>query len=320
MKTLNQILNKHNSSLKKIDENIRKITKSNYPVINHSISDLISGGGKRLRPLMVILSGCFGDYNSKILEMAAGIEILHMATLVHDDIIDDAEKRRGNNTAQNKFGNNTAVFIGDFLLSKAFKIFVKHSQKKPMYRLSNIVNTICEGEINQFQNKFNTEISITQYFKRIRKKTALLFGFSTYLGAYESGLRNQELYNLYNVGLNFGMAFQIQDDILDFQGQEKIMGKEIGQDIDSGVYTLPLVIALKNDNNNYIHNLLLKDNLKKEEINYIINRVNEIGIKPSKNIMRKFLKKADHHLDKLNNIQAKIDLKEIINCQYSRNF
>ena len=154
-----------------------------------------------------------------------------------------------------------------------------------MYRLSNIVNTICEGEINQFQNKFNTEISITQYFKRIRKKTALLFGFSTYLGAYESGLRNQELYNLYNVGLNFGMAFQIQDDILDFQGQEKIMGKEIGQDIDSGVYTLPLVIALKNDNNNYIHNLLLKDNLKKEEINYIINRVNEIGIKPSKHII-----------------------------------
>ncbi|MFW6006609.1 MAG: polyprenyl synthetase family protein [Halanaerobiales bacterium] len=320
MITINEILSKHTNLKKNIDNEIKKITRSNYPIINTAISDLISGGGKRLRPFMVILSSEFGRPSPKLIKLAAGIEILHMATLIHDDIIDEAQNRRGSTAAQKKFGKNIAVFTGDFLLSKVFDLFVKHSQKKTIYKLSKIVKIICEGEITQFENKFNTDITLKDYFHRVRRKTALLFGYSTYLGAYEAGLRNKNLYNLYNTGLNFGMAFQIQDDLLDFKGKEKIMGKEVGQDIKSGIYTLPVIILLQNENNK-IKKILNKDNLTSQDLKFIYYKINhENIIIKSRKIMNKFLSKANQHLQQFPKSNARKELKDIIFSQYYRRY
>lgn len=234
--------------VKKIDHHIRKKTKSNRPMINYAVDDLIKGGGKKLRPFLLFLAASFGDYDKDVLlDLASGIEILHMASLVHDDIIDNAELRRGQETAQKKFGKKEAVFIGDFLLTKTFDILFDHLDRDTLKRISKDVRLICEGEIEQAEKRFDFQISIKDYFRRIRHKTALLFALSSYLGAYVSGIRARKLNLLYKLGLEIGMAFQIQDDILDFEGEEQETGKKLAQDLSEGIVTLPIILLLNKD-------------------------------------------------------------------------
>jgi heptaprenyl diphosphate synthase len=248
--------------VKKIDENIKNITVSNRPIINYAVDDLIKGGGKKLRPFLLFLAASFGDYDKKVLlDLGSGIEILHMASLVHDDIIDNAELRRGQETAQKKFGKKEAVFIGDYLLTKTFDILFDHLDRDTLKRISKNVRLICEGEIEQSEKAFDFQITIKDYFKRIRHKTALLFALSSYLGAYVSGIREKKLNILYKLGLEIGMAFQIQDDILDFEGEEKHTGKKLAQDLREGIVTLPVILLLNKEKYREKYRFLLKINL-----------------------------------------------------------
>ncbi|MFW6001173.1 MAG: polyprenyl synthetase family protein [Halanaerobium sp.] len=247
--------------VKKIDENIKSITVSNRAIINYAVDDLIKGGGKKLRPFLLFLAASFGDYDKKVLlDLGSGIEILHMASLVHDDIIDNAELRRGQKTAQKKFGEKEAVFIGDFLLTKTFDVFFEHLDKDTLKRISKNIRFICEGEIEQAEKAFDFQITIKDYFKRIRHKTALLFALSSYLGAYVSGIRGKKLNILYKFGLEIGMAFQIKDDILDFEGEEKHTGKRSAQDLRKGILTLPVILLLKKEKYREKYRFLLKIN------------------------------------------------------------
>ncbi len=295
---------------------------SKNQIVNIAVEDLIRGGGKRLRPILMLFAGHFGDFNEqKMMEVAAGLELLHMATLVHDDIIDDAKLRRGEMTAQSKFGQNIAVFVGDYLLTKSYLMFSRHLSRHSLNRLNKIVKLICEGEINQYQEKYNYDLTVTDYLKRIRRKTALLFGACTYIGAYESGVRNKQLINLYKFGLELGMTFQVQDDLLDFIGSEDKTGKKVGQDIKAGIYTLPLIYLLDSEYVQDIKKILSKDVLSKADFEVITELTFQEGcIEKSRMVGQKFLDRALYYLDRLPEIKARDDLRFIIDWQLKREF
>ncbi|MGM0603525.1 MAG: polyprenyl synthetase family protein [Bacillota bacterium] len=309
--------------VEEVDNKIYSVTSSHRRIINEAVEDLVNGGGKRLRPVMMFVAASFGDYDrEKLLDLGAGLEILHMASLIHDDIIDDAEVRRGNITAQSKFGKNTAVFIGDFLLSRTFGIFSKHLDNNMLQKMNKIVRLICEGEIEQAEKKFDFTINSRDYLKRIRRKTALFFGFATYLGAYVSDIRGRKLNTLYKLGLEIGMAFQIQDDILDFTGKESKTGKAVGRDLKAGVITLPVIYLLKEKKYRQKYNQLISGNeISEKDLDLLINDVKESdSIEKSREFLKKFIYRVEKHLDNLPDNKAKKRMKKIVDFQIDRNY
>ena len=305
-----------------LNKNILEIAKSKRPIINQAVEDLIKGGGKKLRPFLMFLSASFGDYDKeKLLQLGSGIELLHMASLVHDDVIDNAELRRGNETAQKKFGKKEAVFIGDFLLSRTFNIFFEYLDKNLLRKMNKNVRLLCEGEIEQSEKRFDFQIGIRDYYRRIRHKTALLFALSSYLGAYVSGIRGKRLNVLYKLGLEIGMAFQIQDDLLDFEGNEKDTGKLLAQDLKEGVITLPVILLLNKDEyrNKYAeYNKTILDDKIVEEI---IADVKKSGVlEESRDILHVFINRVKKYLVQLPDNKAKRKLKKLIEVQVERKF
>ncbi len=245
-----RVESKYSQDIKNIDDIIKEATRSSRPAVNEAIADLLEAGGKRIRPLLLISSwksGEPGEKRENILPLGAAVEILHMATLVHDDIIDKAYKRRGVLTTGQKFGPERALFVGDFLLNRAYNLFHRHLSPEKFLRLDKILQAICEGEIKEFDCRYDLDMSILDYLRQIRRKTALLFGFSTYIGGYEGGMEKTNLKLVYRFGIQLGMAFQIQDDLLDFVGNPGEMGKSVGCDMTNGVYSLPVLLLLQDD-------------------------------------------------------------------------
>lgn len=235
--------------LQEVKKLMIKSVRCRDKVIENALLDLINSGGKLLRPAFVLLSAGFGSYDQeKAITMAAVIEMLHMATLVHDDIIDDAKLRRGQETIQSRYGKNYAVYMGDFLFCQCFKLLSENSSLKNINIDSNAMSRICVGEIEQFNSHFNKNVSIKQYLKRISAKTAELFSLSFYTGAAESGCKASLCRDLSSLGHNIGMAFQIIDDVLDYCGSDESVKKTTGNDIKQGIFTLPLLYALKQGN------------------------------------------------------------------------
>lgn len=307
--------------IEKIDAFMVNYCKSTSLILDTAVKDLLYGGGKRLRPIMVMLAGSFGDYDEdRLLRIAAGIELLHMATLVHDDIIDEARLRRGRITAQEKFGNDVAVFVGDFLLTKSYSLFVDNLSQHSLVKLNKVVKMVCIGEIRQYEEKYDLDLSLIDYFKRIRRKTALLFAISAYIGAYEAGVRGKRLFQLYKFALEMGMAFQIQDDILDFIGDEDTTGKEINQDLASGIYTLPVICLLKDERySSRTRNILDKKDISRQDIAVLKEMFKESNVlETSRTYVKKFLDRAIDYLKYLPDIEAKKDFQFILNLQLQR--
>jgi len=305
-----------------LNKNIIEITKSKRPIINQAVEDLISGGGKKLRPFLMFLAASFGDYDrKKLLQLGSGIELLHMASLVHDDIIDNAELRRGKKTAQKKFGKKEAVFIGDFLLSRTFDIFFEYLDAATLRKMNKNVRLLCEGEIEQSEKRFDLQIGMKDYYRRIRHKTALLFALSSYLGAYVSGIRGQKLSILYKLGLEIGMAFQIQDDLLDFEGDQSDTGKVLARDLKEGIITLPVILLMEQDRYKDKYSAYNNSNLDDEVAKNIISDVkNEGMLKESRKILLVFVNRVKKYLDQLPANKAKIKLKKLIELQIDRKF
>lgn len=228
-----------------VEAHILKATRSREPILSEASARLASSGGKRLRPAMVLIGGAFGEEpQSNLTEVAAAVELLHMATLVHDDIIDDSPTRRGEPTVQAKFGKDVAVFTGDFLLTRALLLMDQGKGDERMRDLARTMVHICEGEVGQYVDRFRVT-SVLRYLKRVHGKTAALFALSLAVGAHQSGADEDVCRRLAKYGIFFGMAFQIYDDMLDYMASEKQVGKPVGHDVLSGVYTLPLLMALK---------------------------------------------------------------------------
>ena len=215
--------------------------------IEASIKELIFSGGKMLRPGLSLIASRFGNYDeNRSVAVAASLELLHMATLVHDDVIDDSNTRRGIETLQSKYGKDYAVYIGDYLFCIVFKLLATHSTSLSSIKIdSRAMEKICLGEIDQMNSRFNLDVTIKQYLKRVSGKTAELFALSLLSGAKESGVPDKTCKIFYEIGHNAGMAFQIMDDILDYTSNEDIMGKPVYSDIMQGLYNLPLIYVFK---------------------------------------------------------------------------
>jgi heptaprenyl diphosphate synthase len=301
--------------INKIDDYIRTSLQANQRVLNDAVNDLLDAGGKRLRPVLVLLAGRFGRYNKeKLIPLAAAVEIMHMATLVHDDIIDESELRRGRPTTRSRWGNSVAVFTGDFLFTRAFSLITQGVSRKNMHHLSSSIRAICEGEVDQYQSKFSQEISILRYLKRIARKTAVLFSLSCQVGAEESNCRQNTIRYLRKFGYDFGMAFQITDDLLDFSGDQNQVGKPLCSDFMEGVYTLPVIYTLQNTPyKDKMAKYIGRQDLTGGEIKEVGRLVEESGgLEKSRRLALRYLERCHNSLAQLPDNKAKGAMMELL--------
>jgi octaprenyl-diphosphate synthase len=235
------------SDLVMTDEILVNRLDSNVDLISQMSQYIINSGGKRIRPLLLLLcaraTNYKGDYHHS---MAVVIELIHTATLLHDDVVDSSSTRRGQETANELWGNAPSVLVGDFLYSRAFEIMVEPNSMQIMKILSKATNQISEGEVLQLLNIKNDKVSQTEYFEVIERKTACLFKAACQIAGILSE-SNQNIINaLGSFGMHLGNAFQIIDDTLDYESDSLVMGKEIGDDLSEGKVTLPMIYALEN--------------------------------------------------------------------------
>jgi len=208
---------------------------------------LVDSGGKRVRPLLVLLAAKCCDYQGQDhILLATIIEFLHTATLLHDDVVDMSELRRGRSTANAVFGNAPSVLVGDFLYSRAFQMLVQLADLPIMAIMANCTNQIAEGEVQQLTNARNPDLTEQQYRDVIQAKTAILFEASAETAGILSGVSSEQQTALKNYGAHLGMTFQLIDDLLDYNGEAEEMGKNVGDDLAEGKMTLPLIHTLQN--------------------------------------------------------------------------
>jgi len=218
---------------------------SHIPMVEEIANYLIEAGGKRLRPLLVLLSSKSCNYQGKLhLTLAAVIEFLHTAMLLHDDVVDDSDLRRGRSTVNAAWGNPASVLVGDFLHSRAFELMVEIGDMRVMEILSHATNIIAEGEVQQLSNLKNPHMTEQSYMEVIRRKTAMLFEAASHSGAVLAGADPDSEKALQDYGTHLGLAFQLIDDVLDYSGETESLGKNVGDDLAEGKVTLPLIYAM----------------------------------------------------------------------------
>lgn len=230
-----------------VDELIQKRLYSEVVLVNQVSQYIVNSGGKRLRPLLALLSAnAYGYQGEAHYSLAAIVEFIHTATLLHDDVVDESELRRGAETANALFGNAASVLVGDFLYSRAFQMMVELDEIKIMAILSESTNIIAEGEVLQLMNCHDADTTEARYIEVIHFKTAKLFEAATRLGAVISGRSEDEEQAMASYGMHLGTAFQLIDDVLDYSSSSEEMGKNVGDDLAEGKPTLPLIYAMRN--------------------------------------------------------------------------
>lgn len=229
-----------------VDDVIRQKLYSQVVLIRQISEYIINNGGKRLRPALVILSaGVFGYTGKYHHQLAAVVEFIHTATLLHDDVVDESELRRNNATANALFGNAASVLVGDFLYSRAFQMMVEVNSMRIMQVLADATNVIAEGEVLQLLNCRDPDVEEENYLRVIRYKTAKLFEAATRLGAILGNATEEEENAMAVYGMHLGTAFQLIDDLLDYSGDHQDTGKNLGDDLAEGKPTLPLIYAMR---------------------------------------------------------------------------
>lgn len=235
--------------MRAVDAVIRARRQSEIALVTQVAEYIVAGGGKRMRPALLLLAaratGYTGDRHH---ELAAVVEFIHTATLLHDDVVDASALRRGRNTANAEFGNAASVLVGDFLYSRAFQMMVGAGSMRVMAVLADATNVIAEGEVLQLMNCHNADLDVEGYLRVVRYKTAKLFEAAARLGAILSGASPDVEDGLAEYGMHLGTAFQIVDDVLDYSGAQEDIGKQLGDDLAEGKPTLPLIHVLRTGN------------------------------------------------------------------------
>lgn len=243
MEELGQILD---TSLKQVDQIIDNHLKSDIPLIDQIAKHIIYAGGKRLRPSLTLASAqLFGPLNTSATSLAAAVEFIHTATLLHDDVIDESDLRRGKSSAHQVWGNSSSILVGDFLFARAFQLMVKTNHLSVLEILSHASATIAEGEVHQLVEAHNLEMTQETALKILGAKTAQLFGAACQTGAIVAGANKTEAQCLFDYGYNLGLIFQITDDILDYNIQNNRRGKIAGDDFREGKITLPVIYTFQ---------------------------------------------------------------------------
>lgn len=310
------IYNNFDEDLIEIKNCIQSNLKSRDKNVNRLMDNLAASQGKMARSLFVLIGGGFGSIHRKQLRnIASAVELLHLATLVHDDIIDEANLRRGKATIHSSHGVKAGLFSGDYLFAEAYVLFSKSVSPKSISDVSETIKTICAGEINQFFSAYSTESSIKDYLRRINGKCASLFSLSLSIGAYEANVDQSILKNLKSIGYYTGMAFQLIDDVLDLTSPKDILGKPSGNDIREGIYTLPLLYELKNSNT------LLLNYLKEGKTDIVVDILKTSkGLEKTRETAKKYTNKSLRLIEQLPQCEEKTYLRSMVEKMLVRNY
>ena len=320
--------------LKKIDEIILSFAQGKAPLIQEMSQHLISSGGKRIRPILLILAAKMCATNSNPLagndhhNLAAAVELIHSATLLHDDVVDVSEVRRGKKTANAIWDNKASILVGDYLFSVSFQLMVLTKNLATLDLLSKASSIMADGEVLQLQNSSDIELTIDKYLEIIFGKTAVLFSAACEVGALVNNRPQPEVTALREFGRNLGIIFQIVDDMLDYSSKEEVLGKDLGNDFYEGKVTLPIILTYQKADGadkKIIADLFVKnfmtadknsDDFKK--ILQLIEKYN--GLEAAKNLALQRQEMAIENLKIFPNSKAKQDLILILKYSSARIF
>ncbi|WP_018660417.1 heptaprenyl diphosphate synthase component II [Heyndrickxia acidiproducens] len=304
-----------------IEKELEKAVASNSTLIEQASFSLLKAGGKRIRPVFVLLGAKFGDYRiERVKNVAVALELIHMASLVHDDVIDDSKLRRGKPTVKAEWDNRIAMYTGDYILASALEYITKVEDLTAHQILADTLVEVCTGEIEQIKDKYHFGQNLRCYLRRIKRKTALLIAVSCQLGAIAAGADEQVHKQLFRFGYNVGMSYQIIDDILDFTGTEKELGKPAGEDLRQGNITLPVLFAMQDTaiKNELQH---VHEHMPKTELDRVIGLIKSSGaIEQSYAISQRYLSKALKALEGLPDSRIKKTLAELAKYMGKRKF
>jgi len=308
-----------------IEKELESSVHSDHALLSETSLHLLKAGGKRLRPVFVLLSGYFGAYDlERLKNIAVPMELIHMASLVHDDVIDDADSRRGQKTVRSKWDNRIAMYTGDYIFAKALDVVTQLPEPRIHQVMSGAIVEMTIGEMEQIRFFFDSHQRVRDYFLRIKRKTALLIAISCQLGAMAAGADEKTCRRLYDYGYYVGMAFQIRDDVLDLCGTEEQIGKPPGSDIKQGNITLPVLYAL-NDPNKREDLLLELERIQsldgQTDVRKFLDMVRSSqGIADAESIAARYIRKAIAALEPLPALKAKDDLTRIAHFVGSRSY
>jgi len=299
--------------LEAVEERLKFLSKVDYPHLSELLDYSLKSNGKRIRPVLTLLSGKFYDFNpDHLLSMATAVEIMHTATLVHDDSIDKASVRRGRPTVNTLWSEEKAVLLGDYLFAEAGALTATTNNLRAIKLFAQTLKTISSGELNQSFNAFNLEQSRHEYFQRVAQKTASLFSMATESGAALSQAPEEAIQVMIEYSYNLGVAFQIVDDILDFIGTEKELGKPTGSDLGQGTLTLPAIFLLEYHPENNPVKILFNDSNKQEEIRRAIEMVrNSTIIDECYQVAADYCRKACLNLNQLPDTASRKSLNDL---------
>jgi len=292
------------------------ITSNVTPVISELSNHLINAGGKRLRPLLTLAASDLCNYSgASHIKLAAAIEFIHTATLLHDDVVDESFQRRGKPTANILWDNQSSVLVGDYLFSKSFQLMVETDSLKVLSILADASSTISEGEILQLSAVRNIKTDESAYFKIIEGKTAALFAAATEVGAVISNVEDKEADALANFGKALGISFQITDDLLDYVGSEEVLGKNIGDDFKEGKVTLPLIKAISRsskEEKRFWEEVINKGMQKSSDLEHALLLMRQHNVfDETRSEAIKWSKKARNYLDIFPESKTKVILQEL---------
>ena len=321
-----QLKNLVENRLISVEEKIKSKLISDVDLVQKMTDFHVNTGGKRLRALLTLGSAKMCGYSkgTRDINLAACVELIHAATLMHDDVIDNGTVRRGKKTLNKIWGNHSSVLIGDYLLSRCFEMMVDDSNLEVLKLLSSTSSKIAQGEVLQLQHNREVDMLEETYLKIISAKTAELFAAATKVGAILSEVKTKEKEALEFYGRNLGLTFQIADDTLDYNSDLKFFGKKIGQDFYEGKITLPIILLLQKTENNEkekIKNIFLKDERDENELNYIMSLIKKYDV------INSCYQKAQHYIDIASNslsifkdCEEKKILKNLTSFSLARNF
>ncbi len=292
------------------------ITSNVTPVISELSNHLINAGGKRLRPLLTLAASDLCNYSgASHIKLAAAIEFIHTATLLHDDVVDESFQRRGKPTANILWDNQSSVLVGDYLFSKSFQLMVETDSLKVLSILADASSTISEGEILQLSAVKNIKTDESAYFKIIEGKTAALFAAATEVGAVISNVEDKEADALANFGKALGISYQITDDLLDYVGSEEVLGKNIGDDFKEGKVTLPLIKAISKSSKKekrFWEEVINKGMQKSSDLEHALLLMRKHNVfDETRSEAIKWSKKARKYLDIFPESKTKVTLQEL---------
>ncbi|MDA8353535.1 MAG: polyprenyl synthetase family protein [Firmicutes bacterium] len=321
---LAQIYKNLRKDLREIERELEESVQADHQDLSRSAAHLLEAGGKRMRPVFVLLAGQFGRYDvERLKRVAAPLELIHMATLVHDDVIDDAATRRGRATVKAKWDNRVAMYTGDFILARSLDIVTQIQSPEAHRVLSNAIYQMCKGEIEQIRDFYDPDQSVLRYLHRIKRKTALLMSVSCELGALVSDADPSVVRKLRLYGYYVGMAFQITDDLLDLTGDQTNLGKPAGSDLRQGNVTLPVIEVLKRGPEEDRERIIryLHSRGQDGSLSDIIERVRRSrGIPCAQELADRYLNKALTVLEDLPQGEAKESLRSIAHFVAHRSY